>query len=488
MHTVHIRVNDTAGMPTPVRLRLVDDCGVYRAPLGRLSEFVTAPGQDVGGNLQLGETRFAYIDGTCEAQLPAGPVAVEVHKGPEYEPMRRVVTLGPGQISLRLAVERWVDLRQEGWFAGDTRVLNLDPFAAGLEGAAEGLAVVNLLAYERPPAGETAAACPNLLAFSGKQAALPAQGCLVAVNTLNAHPVLGTVSLLNCHRVVYPLRFGAPGPDDWSVADWCDQCHRKRGMVVWPDLPRQHPGCPQGELLACALLGKVDAFEVSDVSDPEKGSLAAWYRLLGCGVRVSLVGGSGKDSNAVAVGAVRTYAHLEGGLQFGYGPWVEAASAGRTFVTAGPLVTLTADGQRPGAVITKQAGQRLRLMAEARSVTTFDHLEVLANGAVVAAANASGDRPSAVVEVELPVAESAWLAARCRAAAGVCAHTSAVYLEVPGLPQQPDAQMAQPLLAALEQTLAWIANSARCSHERHRVRLAKVVLAGHNDLLGRLKT
>src|SRR5436305_394327 len=82
------------------------------------------------------------------------------------------------------------------------------------------------------------AAGPGLLAFSGTRAALEAPGCAVAVNTLNAHPTLGTVGLLNSHRPVYPLRFGAPGADDWSVADWCDQCHRKAGLVTWPDLPR----------------------------------------------------------------------------------------------------------------------------------------------------------------------------------------------------------------------------------------------------------
>ena len=140
--------------------------------------------------------------------------------------------------------------------------------------------------------------------------------------------------------------------DDWSVADWCDQCHRKRGLVVWTHLlPRLTEFAPQGEALAALLLGKIDAFEVSRLDDPEPDVLADWYRLLDCGLRVPLVGGSGKDSNAIALGAVRTYARLADGQPFGYAAWVDAVKAGRTFVTNGPLLNFTADGFGPGATL-----------------------------------------------------------------------------------------------------------------------------------------
>src|SRR5207247_343650 len=89
----------------------------------------------------------------------------------------------------------------------------------------------------------------NLLAFSGQELALEfpgplistglmsfqeTPGTLVVVNTLNTHPVLGQLALLNTHRIVFPLRFGgSAGLDDWTLADWCDQCHRKGGLVTW---------------------------------------------------------------------------------------------------------------------------------------------------------------------------------------------------------------------------------------------------------------
>jgi hypothetical protein len=492
MHTVHLRVNDAAtGKPTPVRVRVLDAGDAYRAPFGRLGEFATGPGEEVGGNLRVGPERCAYIDGACEVRLPPGPVTVEVSKGPEYSPLRREVTLGPGQISLRLAVERWADLRPEGWYPGDTRATELPPHVALLEGAAEGLAVVNLLARERPGQGG-APAVPNLLAFSGTRPALEGPECLVAVNTLNEHPLLGTVALLNCHRVVYPLRFGGPDALDWSVADWCDQCHRKSGLVVWPDLPRLTAEHPQGEALAALLLGKVDAYEVSNFDDPEPEVLGHWYRLLACGLRVPLTGGSGKDSNAVALGAVRTYARLPQGEALSYAAWIEAVRAGRTFVTNGPLLSLTVEDQGPGAIVeAPPEGRRLRVRAEAQGTAPFDRLEVLADGEVIADKEASGNRQSAVLEVEHAPAGSGWLAARCwgreRLADGQCvyAHASPVYVQAERRPVRPSGEAVAPLLAALDRTLAWVANEARCENERQREHLAGVLGEARRELLRR---
>jgi hypothetical protein len=495
MLTVHVRVNDAAtNRPTPVRVRFTDECGLEHVPFGRLARFAEEPGVAVGGGVRLGAERFAYINGACEIRLPAGNVHVEAAKGPEYSPLRRRVTLGPGQISLRLGVERWIDLRQEGWYSGDTRAHALTPHAALLEAAAEDLAVVNLLAEETLPVSDNSVSLPNLLAFSGTVPTLASPGHLVVVNTLNAHPLLGTVSLLNSHRAVYPLRFGVPGPDDWSVADWCDQCHRKRGLVVWPDLPRLRPEVPQGEALAALLLGKVDAFEVNRFAEVEPDTLADWYRLLDCGYRVPLVGGSGKDSNTVALGAVRTYVRLESGSEFGYGSWVEAVRGGRTFVTNGPLLTLAVEGRDPGAVVALPAGGGLiRVRAEVRATTPVDQLEILYNGRLIGTKEASGNRQAALLEFETNVTDSGWLAARCwsreRLADGqvVFAHTSPVYCLVDGHSLRLTPDNAAPLLAILGQTRDWIGRDARCPTEYQREHLLGVVEEARRELARRVR-
>src|SRR6185503_8112966 len=104
MFNVHVRVNDAAtGRPTPVRLRISDATGREYPPLGRVAEFATGRNEDVGGHVLLDGQRWHYIDGACEVPLPSGvPLTVEATKGPECNPLRQTLTLGMGQMALRL--------------------------------------------------------------------------------------------------------------------------------------------------------------------------------------------------------------------------------------------------------------------------------------------------------------------------------------------------------------------------------------------------
>src|SRR5262249_11406064 len=157
-----------------------------------------------------------------------------------------------------------------------------------------------------------------------------------------------------------------------------------------------------------------DAFEVSPFRDGQAVALADWYALLGCGLRLPLAGGSGKDSNAVAVGAVRTYAKLQPGEELSYGAWVTAVRAGRRFVTNGPLLTLELNGHGPGHVFSELPEKRpVAVRAEVRSGVPFDLVEVLWNGQVIADRSPSGDRQATVLEAGFTPKEPGWLAARC---------------------------------------------------------------------------
>lgn len=448
MLTVHLRINDAAtARPTPVRLRISGPDGAFYPPLGRFAEFATGKNEDVGGHLRVGREKWCYTDGSCEVPLPAGvPLRVQATKGPEYRPLDETVTLGPGQMALRFAVERWTDARAKGWYSGDTRCHFITPHSALLEAAAEDLDVVNLLACEqRLPSldGTAYQTASNLTAFSGQSAALEAHGRLVAVNTLNAHPVLGRVGLLYSHRPVFPLSFGGDSDtDDWSLCDWCDQCHRKGGLTVWVDAFRPTGGLVGGEALVAAILGKIDAVEID--AHPRQQPLLPWiYRLWNAGFPIPLVGGSGKDSNTVALGAMRTYALLRDGAAFTYKEWIEAVHAGRTFATNGPLVSL-------------EVGREAR--ATVQNAVPFDRLELVSNEGVVQGATTVPHG----LEAHIPGDKSLWLAARCRNADGsVFAHTSPAVVRVGDqpLPRQPEAVAA--LVRSVEATREWVENVGR---------------------------
>jgi hypothetical protein len=502
MQTVHVRVNDAAtGQPTPVRICFAGPQGEHYAPFGRLTTFATDMSVAVGGNVLIGEEPHAYIDGTCEIQLPVDtPITITISKGPEYQPLRSALTLTPGKLALRYELRRWIDLRAEHWYSGDVRSHFLTPHAALLEAAAEDVAVVNLLAWECLVFGKNSRqypAIPNLLAFSGQHPALESPGHMVVVNTLNRHPTLGQLLLLNCHRVIYPLTFGGPeGFDNWTLADWCDQCHRKAGLVVGDDFFNRYP---HGELLADLLLGKIDALMLDGFENPDVDAqlhqepiLKEWYGLLNCGFRIPLVGGSGKDDNLGVLGSPRTYARLEHGQAFDYKNWIEAVRAGRTFVTNGPLLFLSANGQDPGSVIELPAeAATVHVRAEARSLVPLEHLEVVANGQVVGRAEATSSPFCGMIDAEVPMPRGGWLLARCWGPyedvqeQWTAAQSSPIYVRRAGLSPSIDRAALTTFLGSLDKMLDWVHREGRFANDQQRERLADVFQSARQVLLER---
>ncbi len=456
MLTIHLRITDsTTSKPTPVRLRISDQAGTTYAPFGRFPLFACGKGESVGGHLRLGKENFSYSDGSCEIRLPAGvPLRIQAFKGPEFEPLDEEIVLGPGQMAVRFSMTRLPEMRPPDWYSGDTRAHYLSPQAAELEAGAEDLDVVNLLAhvdYAAGMDGHLYPSAPNLIAFTGQAESR------IAVNTLNTHPVLGQVGLLNSHRPVYPLTFGAPDEtDDWSICDWCDQCHRKGGLTVWTRPFEPLSRLVGGEALVALLLGKIDAIEY-DSKPRTQSLLVSLYRLLNAGFHVPLVGGSGKDSNTTALGAVRTLAKLNPDEPLSYRTWIEAVRAGRCFATSGPFVTLTSDSNPVSATAT--------------SLTQFDSLEIVADGRVIASVAAVRlDKCwTANVQCEgLPDTVN-WIAARCPGSNGF-AHTSAVVLRR----GEPQAEALNYLRRLVETTREWIDEHGRFDEARRKAHLLEL--------------
>jgi hypothetical protein len=489
MFNVHLRVNDAAtNRPTPVRLRITDAQGRFYPPLGRLAEFSTGRNEDVGGHLLMGQEPWCYIDGSCEVPLPAGvPLTIEATKGPEYAPLRETLTLGPGQMAIRWPIKHWIDLRKEGWHSGDARCHFLPPHAALLEGMAEDLSVMQLLATETDVLSlesKNYLSIPNMVAFSGQQPALEKEGYQVAVNSLNTHLVLGSLALLHCHRAVFPLSFGGVDQtDDWSLADWCDQCHRKKGLVVWAD-PFQFENGIAPEALADLIVGRVDAVECTPGSIRSRD----WYQAWSAGIPFPLVGASGKDSNRVALGAIRTYVRLPENAPVDLTAWTEAVRSGRTFVTSGPLLEFSVDEQLPGTIVDRDAGSPpLRLRAASRSNTAYERLEIVANGEVIAHSTADRSNHRAALEFEYPLSGPCWLAARSLSdsSSDGFAHTSPIFVRVTG--QMPaNVETARKYRELLAATVDWVKTVGRFEIPKRKEALLALLEQARELLLARL--
>ena len=357
-------------VPVPVKLHVHGEAGEYLVPVDRhripnaawfedySTDFVHHPAGDAVGpnSLPLADHYCTYIPGETQIDLPLGKVFLEVSKGYEIRPMRKVVEVDPGTDTINIEVDRVLKWRDKGWVSADTHVHFLSPVTALLEGSAEGVNVVNLLASQW---GEL---MTNVGDFDGKSTwgSKEAGGdgeYLVRVGTENRQHVMGHISLLGYEGdIIAPMTTG--GPDESALGDpvgtllteWGRQCKQQNGVVIVPHFPN-----PRAEHAAVIVDGAADGVEMTSWGDSFSGispySLSDWYRYLNCGYPVAAVGGTDKMSASTAVGTVRTYAKLSNGEQFSYDTWRGAIRRMETFVTYGPLLEFFVDGNPAGSWI-----------------------------------------------------------------------------------------------------------------------------------------
>src|SRR5205823_5705680 len=127
------------------------------------------------------------------------------------------------QRELRLQLNRALDWRRNGWVTADTHVHFLSPHTARLEGQAEGVNVIHLLASQW---GDL---FTNVGDITG-EAAIDRDDTLVWVGTENRQHVLGHLGLLGVRGApVYPMTTGGPpesflGDATWSsLAGWAEE-------------------------------------------------------------------------------------------------------------------------------------------------------------------------------------------------------------------------------------------------------------------------
>jgi hypothetical protein len=449
-----------AGHPTPVRLAFRSRDGRYIPPYGHRTEINDAWFQDYGGDVKLMDSSFAYVDGTFQVELPVGEVYVELSKGFEYGTVRQRLNITPDQRELKLEISRFTDLRAQGWMTADTHVHFLSPSTAILEGQAEGLNLVNLLAAQWGDLFTNVGDLPlgPLTSRDGETT--------VWVGTENRQHLLGHLGLLGgSGQPVYPMSAAGAseaylGDPVWTnLADWADACRKRDGLVVAVHFPY-----PTAELAADMVLGKIDAVEIYPYGDRFNTlRLRDWYRYLNCGYRVPCVGGTDKMGAYMPVGANRTYAYV-GQEQLNFANWAKAVRKGNTFCTTGPLLLLTVDGRVPGDEITAgNGGATLQVQVDARSFVPFHRLEVVQNGRVVASRDAAGGTRELKIDEKLKLDGPGWIAARCaskmgpttRWALGVQAHTSPVYVRVPG-EELFSAPAASYMLTLVEGARTWL--------------------------------
>ncbi len=489
-------IDELTGRITPAKLHVHGPYGDYLAPLDhhRIPNPRWYEGLD-GADLVHGDHVCAYIPGETTIEVPLGAIHIEVTKGFEFEPVRQTFEVNSLTDVVTIELGRRLNWRERGWVTADTHVHFLSPATAMLEGAAEGINVINLLASQWGEMMTNVGDFDGKSTYGSKEAGGDGEH-LVRVGTENRQRILGHISLLGYKgNIITPLCAGGPNesaigdPVDILVTEWAERCREQGGLVVLPHFPD-----PRLESAATYVLRKADAVEMCSLSDFYAGidpyTLSDWYRYLNNGYFVAAVGGTDKMSAEFAVGTVRTYARIPPDQEFSYETWMDAVRSSRTFVTYGPLMELSVEGQGVGSRLDLAAsGGTVNVSWEVASVTVpMTEVQLIVNGMVRESRKIRKDKDSGCWPISID--RSSWIALLVRAKYPdkpqmIAAHSSPVAVNVSGS-ELFSATDALTILEQIEGAMAYVDTiGTRAETERYKA-MRMVLESAHRRLHNRM--
>jgi hypothetical protein len=434
-HSTRFRVIGDDGKPTEATVAIHSEDGRFLVPESALDftpggfrydptkfrNLVNAkywPGDE-------GYERAFFVRADFEIDLPPGHYRALASKGPEHVAVdERFTVSGAPAPPHTIRLKRWTDMSARGWHSGDCHIHyeRLDVEAderLRLWTQAEDLRMGNILRmgdaretfFEQRAWGRQGRA--NWLGLS-----------LVPGQEDPRTSVIGHTISLNLPR---PVRFE---PSYYLYGKVFDEVRGIGGLAGYAHVNDGNFLVDRDMAISIAR-GKVDFVEICEFG---KIGVDLYYEFLNLGFRLAAAAGSDVPWGArggATVGDSRVYAHT--GRPFDPDEWFDALNQGRTFVTVGPMLDFSVDGELPGARLNRDKGDNLKIRATARigdPRIPFEQLEVVANGEVIH--SAPREAKQSVVEFDLPLEHGLWIAARTVSDGQVGAHTTPVYVSAGG--------------------------------------------------------
>ena len=171
--------------------------------------------------------------------------------------------------------------------------------------------------------------------------------------------------------------------------------------------------------------------------------------------------------------------------------WLDSLASGKSYITNGPFLELTAAGKGIGDTIEAAAGQELRVTGRGIGRGNFERLELVHNGSVIHAVDARrfAGHHEAPLEFALKVTEPGWIALRIPTGAArnefdkpLFAHTSPIYIDVAGK-HIFRTDVARGLLAEMEQSRDFVAGKGLFADSQEK----DAVLSVYRESIAMLK-
>ena len=399
-----------------------------------------------------------HTTGHFTVELPVGTVELTVVKGFEFWPETVTATITAGEVTqVTVDLRRMTDMAAEGWYSASTHVHS--NYGGNLHNTLENLLMMSEAEDQDLVLEQVANKDNRILDYQyfepgGGPHTTSTPERLVVVGQEYRPPFYGHVFMFGMRdHLLSPFTMGYEGTAIESLYPSNTDMFRKakaQGATVGyvhafggeRDPLDGNLGGGKGFMVDAAL-GTTDAVEWSDAS---RAGFYPLYAVWNNGLRITATGGEDSISNlhrSKLVGSVRTYVHT-GTRGLDMDAWFEGLRAGRAFVSSGPLVDLTIDGQMPGEEVTLPSdGGTVEIVGRVRSVTPLDRLFLVCDGETVTNVPLGGDGRTARLRVRYRITRSGWCHLRAEGATGdrypmdvayVQAFTNPVWIQVGGQP------------------------------------------------------
>jgi hypothetical protein len=391
---------------------------------------------------------YLVFDGTVALELKQGNYEFNLDAGPEFQTRAGHFSIERhAEDQSDITLTRRVNMRAEGWWAGDLDVAQrFDDMPLLMRAAAVDFVPVAVAendggkcrSFKQSPSAAISDISPPLfgpwtsidnragsgLLYVGGDARpdvceLPVSESPLATLTATSETKTQKVAL-NANAWSLPIWIASGKLDAVAIMD--------RSGLASKVNDKNTEGYPRDKKFFPGAMGS------------GRWNEAIYHHLLNAGIRIAPAAGSGSGTSGNAIGTNRVYAYC--GEQMHMDGWLDALKAGQVMVTNGPLLRTTVDGHPPGHVFRLRSGEQrdfqIALSLSFYEKAAVEYLEILKNGEVIHQirlrdlAENKGRLPT------VPFAESGWFAVRAMTGnTNVYQYstTGPYYVEVAGKPR-----------------------------------------------------
>ncbi len=354
--------------------------------------------------------------------LPAGDWKIHVWKGPEYIPLEKDFKIMEGELTeFAINLDRWIDMPSKGWHSGDVHIhsrLMSDDDAERLHlwlDAAD-ISVANVVKM-----GNYLRTYFEQRGY-GKEYRVEENNRVLVPGQEDPRFAHGHTLGINASRFVRDT-------SRYFFTEWvADEIHKAGGMYGHAHMTFNGFNVRR-DVTTLLPQGKSDFGEVMQIGKLET---ELYFDFLNLGYSLTAAAGSDVPFSH-GLGEVRLYAYT-GSEQLNTDDWFAAMKKGHTFVSNGPMVDFTVNGELPGTHLVFDEPETLDVKLKAYSYpyagSGLKSIRIWKHGEIIKEIEADSlDEKELSLELSLPLEYGFWVAAEAINNDDTRAFTTPVYVQ-----------------------------------------------------------